>query len=474
MLTPDGLGRYGTRQATAYFAMKRADGGFRAIFEKGPAHALSRLPVLLILWYIAIFHTVVIAVNLSPRAFHHDFSVFYSSAVALRQHLDPYTVDLVPIGRRLGMKIWPLIHTTDTPTALLLFMPFSLAIPVTAHNIWIAINGAALVIALLFLIRPKYSGLDTRIAFAIAALALLYAPVTENFLFSQRQILILLLLVMVMRSLERGRGALAGMLLAVSVAYRIFPILMAGYFIVRRQWRPLFYMGLGLVVIGAVTIATMGLPLCLNFLQGMHLAMTAAWYDPADVAIRAVVIRSFANVFGDRLDSRIETLQRITIFCAQLTVLTLTAWPALRNSRHPVFDQRDYSLWAAATVVLSPLSWIHYMVLLLIPLVAIVGATARQQCSRRAFYAAVASYLLISVTIHLRPNFVDADHWAHGIRYLAEGSSVALLLAFLAAWWFATDLAGSAEVKKVSRTPPACAPADQSPAQIVSLRSTHF
>jgi len=78
------------------------------------------------------------------------------------------------------------------------------------------------------------------------------------------------------------------------------------------------------------------------------------------------------------------------------------------------------------------------------------------------------------VTIHLRERIVDADRWAGGVKYLAEGSSVALLLGYLAAWWFATDPAGSAAVKKVSRTPPAFVPADQSPAQIVSLRSTHF
>jgi Glycosyltransferase family 87 len=192
--------------------MKRAGWSFREIFGQGPAHVITRLPVLLILWYIAIFHTVVLAANLAPRAYRHDFNVFYAAAIALRQHLDPYTVDLVPIGQRMGVKIWPLIHTTDTPTALLLFMPFSLAAPATAHTIWIALNGAAMAAALLLLIRPKYSGLDTRIAFAIGALALLYAPVTENFLFSQRQALILLLLVMVMRSLESGREAMAGML----------------------------------------------------------------------------------------------------------------------------------------------------------------------------------------------------------------------------------------------------------------------
>jgi hypothetical protein len=111
------------------------------------------------------------------------------------------------------------------------------------------------------------------------------------------------------------------------------------------------------------------------------------------------------------------------------------------------------------------------MVLLLIPFVAIAGAAGRQQCSRRAFHAAVASYLLIAVTIHLRSNFVDADWWAHGVRYLAEGSSVALLLGFLAAWWFAIDPSASAAAEQLSPAPPAFVPSARAPAQVVSLRS---
>ncbi len=439
----------GRAQSTGKFASNREGGAFGTIFGQGWAHGITRTPVLLILWWLAILHTVILAVNLRPRAYHHDFSVFYSAAIALREHLDPYTVDLVPIGQRMGMKIWPLVHTTDTPFALLLFMPFSLVAPATAHTIWIALNGIAMAGALILLIRPKYSGLDLRMALAIAALALLYAPVTENFLFSQRQALILLLLVLVMRSLESGREARAGLLLALAAAYRVFPILMVGYFVVRRQWRPLMFIALGLALVGAVTVVAMGLPLCANFLRGVHLALIAT-SDPADVAIRGLIIRSLAKVFGDRLDSRMEMLQRVTIVCAQLTILTLTVRPALYNPQQAVFDPRSYGLWIAATVVLSPLSWIHYMILLLIPLVAIAAAADRHQCSRRAFYAAVASYLLIAVTSHVRVNLVSAIWWARGVKYFAEGSSVALLVGFIAAYWFATDTTDSS-VASVNR-----------------------
>jgi hypothetical protein len=109
------------------------------------------------------------------------------------------------------------------------------------------------------------------------------------------------------------------------------------------------------------------------------------------------------------------------------------------------FDQRAYGLWVAVAIVLSPLSWIHYMVLLLIPFVQIVSSAEKQECSRRALWAAIASYTLIGMTQGLREDLISAIWWARGVKYLAEGSSLALLLGTLAAFWFATDSTGSPE-----------------------------
>jgi hypothetical protein len=360
------------------------------------------------------------------------------------------------------MTIWPLIHTTDTPTALLVFMPFSRLSPETAHSVWIALNFVALIAAMIILIRPKYSGLDLRMAVVIAAIALLYAPVTENLIFSQRQFLILLLLVLTMRSLERGREATAGLLLAIAVAYGVFPILIAGYFLVRRQWRPLIYLSLGLAIIGLVTVTAMGLPLCFNFLRGMQLAMTAT-SDPADVAIRGFIIRCFSYGFGDHLTSGIEIVQRVTITIAQLTILALAIIPTLRSARKSSFDMRTFCLWVATTVVLSPLSWIHYMVMMLIPFVAIARAAVSHQCSRRAVYAAIVSYIMIAVTTHIRATLVSEIWWDGGVRYLAEGSSLALLMGFIATFWFANDSARIAIQKTAANV--VTAPASTDPAR---------
>jgi hypothetical protein len=412
-----------------------------------------------------------LAVDLPQRAYTHDFSAFYAEAIAFRHSLDPYTTNLTPIGQPLGLHIGSLIHATDTPTALLLFIPFSFVTPSVAHTIWIALNAGALTAALILLLWPKYSGLSVRVGCAIGAIALLYQPITDNFIFGQRQTLILLLLVLVMRALDEGREAAAGLLFGLAVAYRAFPALISGYFVVRRQWRPLIFIGVALAIIGVVTVAGLGIPVCAGYLHGMNFAVSAFRLDPADVSLRGFTIRLFSYVAGLQPNTRIQILQRITITSGEIVIVGLAAWPTYQRRQRVGLDRRAYALWIAAAIILSPLSWIHYMILLLIPFVEIASAAERQKCSRREVWAAIASYVLIAMTYPLREDLVGVTAWVHGVRYLAEGPSVSLLVGFLAAYWFATDTSDSPDAETLRKTPPGFATSDLSPAQIVSLRA---
>jgi hypothetical protein len=420
-------------------------------------------PAILVPLCVMALLRVALFMTLGGRAYHDDFNIFYSAAIAYRHGLNPYTFDLTSIGQNLGFHLGPLRHSTDTPTALLLFLPFSCAAVPSAHTTWIAINLAALAAALFLLLAPRFSGLDLRIALVIAAFAVLYAPVTEDFLFSQRQTVILLLLVLVMRALERRREAAAGLLLSLAVAYRAFPILVAGYFVVRRQWRVLIYMGCGLSLVGAATVATLGLQVCISYVSGARFATTAFWQDPANVSLHGFLDRFFFYAGGPAPGGLLQILHFVTIMSAEIVVLALTVWPTYRRRQRPDLDRPTYALWVAASIVLSPLSWIHYMVLLLIPFAEIARATERQECSSRAAWAALASYLIVSGSRLLRKPVVGAILWDQGAKYLAEGSTLALMLGLFAAVWLATNTIGSAQSE--NRAASAIDPRDLSASQ---------
>jgi hypothetical protein len=247
-----------------------------------------------------------------------------------------------------------------------------------------------------------------------------------------------------MRALESRREAAAGLLLSLAVAYRAFPILMAGYFVVRRQWRVLIYMSCGLALIGAATVAMLGLPTCVGYVSGMRFATTAFWQDPANVSLRGFLDRFFFYACGPARGGLLELLHSVSMVSAEIVILALAVWPTYQRRLRPDLDRPTYSLWVVASIILSPLSWIHYMILLLIPFAEMASSAERHESSSRAAWAAVASYLIISVSRLLRRPVVSAALWNQGVKYLAEGSTLALMLGFFAALWLATDTIGSA------------------------------
>jgi hypothetical protein len=64
--------------------------------------------------------------QLPSRITQFDFSIYYASALALHENLDPYTIDLESLGGGLGLEIDPIHYATDPPTFLLMIEPLAL------------------------------------------------------------------------------------------------------------------------------------------------------------------------------------------------------------------------------------------------------------------------------------------------------------------------------------------------------------
>jgi hypothetical protein len=99
-------------------------------------------------------------------------------------------------------------------------------------------------------------------------------------------------------------------------------------------------------------------------------------------------------------------------------------------------------MWVVVSVILSPIAWVHYMVLFLIPFVQITLAAYRGSCSRSAVWAVVASYFLISLSIGLRE---PARHLGGDTLFfiVAECAFISVLLAYFAAYRCTTDNSSS-------------------------------
>jgi hypothetical protein len=402
-------------------------------------HTLSRTHTVVLLSAVAFLHTILLIAHLRDRVTRFDFSVFFASAVAMRSGMNPYLADLRQIGDPLHLEIWPLIHTTSTPTFLLGFIPFAYVPEREGYWIWFGITIAALSVAIALMLVGVKSGLPSPLNWVLLDAILLYPPLNDHLAFAQVQILLLMLLLLVMRALANGRDVAAGFILAFAVMLRAFPLVLALYLIVTRRWRTLLSMTIGIGVIGSVTVAGVGWNIVSTFVEGAALSVSHHPVSlPINVALGAFVTRLFWYVFGPALSAGVELARKAAVILIGLAVVSLSIRATLRTADGRDSSLRAFGLWIVVSIMLSPIAWIHYLVLFLIPFVQIAISANRGSCRSSAMWLVLASYFLIALSIGLRE---PARQLGGNALFLivAECAFFSVLLAYFAAYRFVVD-----------------------------------
>ncbi len=381
--------------------------------------------------------------RLPARANQIDFSHYYTSALLLREGVNPYRVDLTSKASELGLNVGDVARATYPPTFLLGFEPLTLMSPVHAYWTWIALNAIAMAVALALLLGPR-SHLDIATALSVAGFAVLFPAVADNFGYAQSQALILLLLVFAMRSLERGMDLAAGAALAIAVLLRVFPVIMLGYLLVRRRWRPLGF-AIAWIAIGvAITIGFAGLRTTLDFHNAIRFVTTNRWLiRPANVALNAFVERTFIYAAGSPLPVTLNLARQVAEAAIEITLIGLTVIVSRAPANSPDSDSRAFSLWIVATILLAPTAWLHYLVLLFIPFAQIISASSGGRASWRSLRMTVTSYLFLTGLFFV----LDTTQGVlpYGVTIIIrEAPFVALALAYVATIWFVLDRRESA------------------------------
>ncbi len=205
---------------------------------------LLRATILVPLWAAVAIGLVILIRAMPGRATKWDYSIYYSSALAMREGMNPYTADLTPLAHSLGFELDQINHATDPPTFVMCFVPLTLLAPRTGFYVWTAINALAFLLALILLFRWT-PGLGRDAALAIAALTILFPPVADHLVWGQNKMLVLLMFVLMLRWMERGRNAAAGLILAFAILLRAFPLLLVGYLVLMKRWRAVAYTMVG-------------------------------------------------------------------------------------------------------------------------------------------------------------------------------------------------------------------------------------
>lgn len=412
----------------------------------------QRFALVALLGTLAVLQICDVWAKLPAHANRFDFSIYYLSATAEREGLDPYDVDFRPLGHKLGLEVGQIHHATDPPAFLLLIEPMASLSESTAFEVWTAINALLLGLAFMFLWKKpfEYSWYPILV---LLCLTLIYPPVTVHFLSGQSKIPILLLLAAMIRLMEQGRDWAAGLCLALATLLRVFPFLLIGYLAIQRRWMVLAWTLAGIAIGTAGMVPAFGIHNSFSFYRGMRLLTDANWLSEwGDISLRAGVSRLVWFCAGSRTGSIVEGVRIFSVYATDAALLIATIIATFRLPPREDPDWRSFTMWVVASILLSPIAWVHYMVLFVILFTQICYAAGQSRVSKRAQYTAIASYLVImqTPTISIISLLVQAKFgsaWGHiTADTMAEGWFLSVILGYLAAYWFVVDSWEAADI----------------------------
>jgi hypothetical protein len=193
----------------------------------------ERIALFLLLLYMGL-HTL-------PRAWRSlitDFPNYYIAARLAHEGVDTSRmyewtwIEREKDHRSIDVRVIGLAPIT--PFSTLVIWPLTGLAPLAAKHVWILTNLLLLLPLAWFL--QSMTGLGyRRIALAFA----LSVPLYRNLEYGQLYVFLLLLITVACWAYLRGFRALAGGLIAIATACKIFPILFFVFFLQRRNWRAL-------------------------------------------------------------------------------------------------------------------------------------------------------------------------------------------------------------------------------------------
>ncbi len=311
-----------------------------------------------------------------PYVYLKDFLQEWLLARAFVEGVDPY----LPIPELADRFLGPLpVHlifphpTPHPPTAGLLFLPIGFLSYPSAAALWVVLELICLVASVYLLGRIGNLRLGWGMMLVISATSLVWYPVVLDLALGQLMLPLLLLLSGAYYALLSGQRAAGGALLGISLLVKpiAWPVLLV--FLVRREWRSLVavlstvLLGYGVAAwaIGANVVLvylTQVLPTVTRFYQANPYnisAWTVGWrlFDGTDAGILP----------GISAPPLVQSAPAAAVVSALLPALILLA--SLVTVWRQRSEARSLGLMICVSIMVSPISWNHYLLLTAIPAV---------------------------------------------------------------------------------------------------------
>lgn len=257
-----------------------------------------------------------------------------------------------------------LAYSPHPPVSLLVMAPFAWLSPALAGLLWDLAGLGMVALSLALIVRElRMDPQPARLAVGLGLL-IVWPPLLDTLLEAQMSTALLLLLTLAWLWRRRDLPELAGAALGLAAALRLFPALVALYLLLRRDWRTLRGMVTSFVAASALALPLVGPRGYLSYLVTAMPGVSAAWSrSPHNISLWGLADHLFPHSAGG---------VGFALVLAYLAALVALTWR--RRDRTARADETTFLLYYPAMLLVSPLGWQYYFLLLLAPTLLLARA----------------------------------------------------------------------------------------------------
>lgn len=312
---------------------------------------------------------------LGAAFFLPDFFQDYGSARNRLEGIPVYAPHAVAVARYLGRQMSPghpcfLDYNAHPPTSVLLALPLGWLEFSQAFAVWNILSLACLAASLYLLARGLALPWTWEWIVPLATILLACRPFWHQMIQGQMNLMLLLMLTSCWAAARAGRPYLAGGMLAVAAAVKLYPAFMLVYFLGRKDYRAIAATFGFWVLIGTATIMILGWDSCLGFFRDVLPVTSGFRRHCVNMLLVGFWHRLFDNPTVDDVPDDSFFGPALAWALTALSVAAI-AWAVLRSARRAATTEAAdcaYGLAVIGALLASPITWDHYLLLLMLPL----------------------------------------------------------------------------------------------------------
>ena len=328
--------------------------------------------------------------RLKPSQFEVlDFYQEWSSARSLMTGRSIYAPLSETIGPYLGLAKepgteWHWSVNVHPPTSVLLGIPFQTTDYWNAFLAWNLTSLAALAISLGLIFHELKIRFTATCVLPVLAGLLLFEPLWQQTIQGQLNLMLLLMLTGVWVADRRDQPVVAGTLAGLALATKLFPGFLFLYFLFQRRWKALIAGTISVVAFTTLTVLLAGTEAYVTYWNDVFPTTGQWWSAWNNASLAGFWFKLFsAEQYGRHLTPLVESMviARIGTMVSWgivLLILLPIVWKAGNQ------EERDHAIGLSLTAMLlvSPVTWEHYFLLLFLPL-TLVWVTLPESSPRR-------------------------------------------------------------------------------------------